>query len=279
MKILIICSIYKPNIGGIEKSVEELCGYYNRNDQSTVILTKRFPFNLPDRSTFHGTPVFRVNRPKTLSDYAGFRKWLSVNEKFIKSDIIHIIGVRRPMPLVALILSKRWHVPVIGTFAGGDLGENRDEEAIKVWNEGIGINMNSIEQFDYYTAYSDDLIRDAVSKMPFLEDRIERIEMSIDFSEIDRARSYDGEVVSFILAVRRLEQPKGIDILVKSFRDVANEYRHLDLKIIGCGQEEENLRELVKKLELEDRVEFLGKQDILTVYSHMKKALIHVCPS
>jgi glycosyltransferase involved in cell wall biosynthesis len=79
--------------------------------------------------------------------------------------------------------------------------------------------------------------------------------------------------------VRRLGQPKRIDILVKSFRDVANEHRHLDLKIIGCGQEEENLRGLVKRLELEDRVEFLGKQDILTVYSHMRKALIHVCPS
>ena len=42
-KVLFVLSIYKPNMGGVETSVESYCLEYNKRGIETVVLTKKFP--------------------------------------------------------------------------------------------------------------------------------------------------------------------------------------------------------------------------------------------
>ena len=44
-KVLFVLSIYKPNMGGVETSVESYCREYNKRGIETVVLTKKFPEN------------------------------------------------------------------------------------------------------------------------------------------------------------------------------------------------------------------------------------------
>ena len=45
-KVLFVLSIYKPNMGGVETSVESYCREYNKRGIKTIVLTKQFPEHL-----------------------------------------------------------------------------------------------------------------------------------------------------------------------------------------------------------------------------------------
>ena len=277
MKILIICSVYKPNVGGVEKSIEELSTYYRQHGHEVVVLTKRFPFSLDDYEIIDSLQVYRIDRPKQNDDYFKFKKWLDVNEKNIKADIVHVIGIRRPMSLIALILSKLWKVPLITTFCGGDIGEENDKIAKQVWEEGRDTNINSIYQSDYFSAYSKGIIEEALKKLPKLKNKIDCIYSSIDFQELKIFPIKS--TIPYIITVRRLTHSKGIDILIRAFNIIKNDFPDLRLKIVGDGEEKENLITLSKQLGIYHKIDFLGFLSIKDVYNLISQALIHICPS
>ena len=61
-----------------------------------------------------------------------------------------------------------------------------------------------------------------------------------------------------ILNVNRLDPRKRVDLLIKAFKQIYDKFNDVVLVIGGVGPEEENLRALVKELNIEDRVKFVG---------------------
>jgi len=74
-----------------------------------------------------------------------------------------------------------------------------------------------------------------------------------------------------ILTIGRLVPWKGIDVLIKSMKDIKNKIPNAKLLIVGDGPETNNLKNLAKELNLSDSVEFLGtileKQEKEKIYS------------
>ena len=62
-----------------------------------------------------------------------------------------------------------------------------------------------------------------------------------------------------ILYFGRLKYYKSVDILIKAFKKVIEKIPEARLIIAGSGEEETNLKELVKRLKLEAKVEFKGR--------------------
>lgn len=58
-----------------------------------------------------------------------------------------------------------------------------------------------------------------------------------------------------IIAVGRLEKVKGFDLLIRSFQYISFDAK---LRILGTGDERENLSNLIKELNLEEKVELVG---------------------
>jgi len=56
----------------------------------------------------------------------------------------------------------------------------------------------------------------------------------------------------------RLAQEKHVDLMIRAVSDLKNKAPDINLVIAGKGSEEENLKALVKKLNVEDRVKFFG---------------------
>ena len=61
-----------------------------------------------------------------------------------------------------------------------------------------------------------------------------------------------------ILTVRRLVPEKRVDLLIKSFHKLLKYFANLQLIIAGDGPERDNLTKLTKKLEISNKVLFLG---------------------
>jgi GalNAc-alpha-(1->4)-GalNAc-alpha-(1->3)-diNAcBac-PP-undecaprenol alpha-1,4-N-acetyl-D-galactosaminyltransferase len=77
----------------------------------------------------------------------------------------------------------------------------------------------------------------------------------------------------YILAVGRLHQQKGFDILIKSF--ARSSFKSLvKLVILGEGEERKNLEELIIKLDLKSQVLLLGKVDNTFIYMKYAKFFI-----
>ena len=79
-----------------------------------------------------------------------------------------------------------------------------------------------------------------------------------------------------ILSVGRLHTQKGFDILVKSFSSTKALHNNWKLVIVGQGKEEKDLKKLVNKLNLKDKISFQG---FANPYSWYRKSSIFVLSS
>jgi glycosyltransferase involved in cell wall biosynthesis len=77
--------------------------------------------------------------------------------------------------------------------------------------------------------------------------------------------------------VARLQQEKGLDLLLKRVSSIASEYPDLELWIVGDGTLRKNLEDLARNLGLEKSVRFLGwRHDVPEL---LRKLDIYVQPS
>jgi len=72
------------------------------------------------------------------------------------------------------------------------------------------------------------------------------------------------------VTIGRLSVQKGQWFLIRSFKSVVNKHKNVKLCIIGEGELKQKLTKLVKKLDLEDKVFFLGNQK--NIFPFLKKS-------
>ena len=83
-----------------------------------------------------------------------------------------------------------------------------------------------------------------------------------------------------IIYVGRLVYQKRVDLLVESISYVKSTIKSVKLCIIGSGEELNKLKEIAKKLKLEDNIDFIGEiNDHNKIFSYMKASKIFVLPS
>lgn len=276
-KVLFVTSLYHPHVGGVETMVRELSSLYFKKGIKSIVLTKKWPKTLEEYEQFEETDIYRIISARSDEEFLEVVNWINSNIDCIKADIIHIVGIRRPLPLIGLLLGRIWKVPVICTIAGGDIPDKLDPDPGKVWDEGINFIPQTLLQADFVNCVSNSLSDDLRALMPDLS-RIETLYAGMDFSII---RNVVVEKIesSYIFSLRRLEPSKGVDVLINAFMLIKEDFPKLNLVIAGDGSEAENLKKLVSKHELNDRVSFIGTVNFNRGISILKGATLTVVPS
>ncbi len=276
-RVLFITSLYYPHVGGIETMVSELTHFYKEQGIESVVLTKKWPTSLDSTDENNGVKIYRVTSARTDEDFLSIINWLKSNEDKIKADVIHVVGVRRPLPLIGLLLARFWNVPLISTVAGGEIPNNGDDNTLDVWNEGEYLMKPVLELSDAVTTVSKALEYDLKKVAPNIS-KVQTIYAGIDINFIKNIPCTETKK-EYIVSLRRLIPSKGIDTLIKAFVEIEHEYPNITLMIAGEGPEEQNLKTLVKDLKIEKRVEFIGTVSLVRVVSLLKGALCTVVPS
>lgn len=276
-RVLFICSLYHPHIGGIETMVTELSQFYRRQGVESVVLTKKWPTILTEEDYYEDTKIYRVVSARTETEFSNIIEWAKNNENKIKADIIHVIGVRRPLPLIGLLLSRHWNVPLISTIAGSEIPNIGDSETEKVWNEGKGMMKPVLEFSSIITCVSKALENDLQRIVPSLN-YIKTVYAGIDTALINSVLCTETEN-NYIVSLRRLTTSKGVDILIRAFKDIVNDYPQTRLLIAGEGPEEENLKTLSRDLNLDHVIKFIGTVSLTRAISLLKGAICTVVPS
>ncbi|HRY27859.1 MAG TPA: glycosyltransferase family 4 protein [Candidatus Moranbacteria bacterium] len=277
MKILFVASLYYPHIGGIETTIRELSRVYIRNGHSVCVLTKKYPAELDEYSSVDGVDIYRIKSAKTREDFVEVAKKLVEIENNIKADCVHVIGLRRPTPLFALLLARKWGVPIVVSAGGGELPEPNDKLSNLIWKESKDIAINVSMQADRNVTFSEDL-KKIINKNidPNLPVYVVYGGVDVNAVSLIKPVIHDRQ---FIFSCRRLVWSKGIDITINSFARIHNEFPNVDLVIAGDGDEYEDLLELVKKHDVEDRIKFIGAINWEESIAWLKSALFTVVPS
>jgi glycosyltransferase involved in cell wall biosynthesis len=105
------------------------------------------------------------------------------------------------------------------------------------------------------------------------------------FKNLDQKKSRENLEIKnefLIITVARLEKVKGIEYLIKAAKIISinqqNQYKSVFL-IIGDGSQRKNLENLVRKLNLEDKVRFLGQIPNEKIPEYLVAADCFVLPS
>lgn len=276
-KVLFICSLYHPHVGGIETMITELACFYKKQGIEPIVLTKKWPLFLEENDEFKDVKIYRVLSARTEGEFLEIINWIKINELKIKADIIHIIGARRPLPLIGLLLSHYWNVPLVSTIAGGEIPNTGDSQTEKVWNEGKDLVKSVLESSDVVTCVSKALEKDLKKVVPNLKS-VRTIYAGIDIELINSIICTETEK-NYIVSLRRLIPSKGIDVLINAFKILTEKYPNMKLLIAGEGSEEKNLKNLVKKINLEKNVHFIGTVSFNKAISLLRGAICTVVPS
>jgi len=172
---------------------------------------------------------------------------------------------RQSLPVIgAHILPHSWRL-VATIRAPGDIRADAvDDRWLQVWQRRL------FKRADAVTAVSEALLQDLIALYPFARHRSRAIQNGVDpswFSESAEVQSSSKE--RYILYVGRLDPIKGVDILLRAWRQVQVHTHGIALWLAGEGPESDNLRELSQCLGVASRVRFMGRvlqQDLPVLY-------------
>lgn len=143
-----------------------------------------------------------------------------------------------------------------------------------------------LESATYVTAVSKKLKTELVSTYPCLENKITVAPMGVDYSVFSSGSrnsqtNADGNshINPTILFVGRLSEKKGVRYLLEAFALLQEELPEARLTVVGSGEEEWNLLNLAKSLNVSKKINFIGavhNSELPVIYS---KNDIFVAPS
>ena len=280
--ILVIASWYpkdKTDFSGIfiKEQVEILSKKFRLVVVNPIVDYKSFnPFGKPkiNRSLENGVEVIRIEKKRSFPIYNQWN-FLRIVQKVIhkeiineKIDLIHA-HVSYPGGVIAMMLAKKLRIPyMITEHYGGFVGLFRS----KIHKFLIIRALNNAYLITTVSNYSAKIIKN------FTSTPIEIIPNVIDISKFDLKQTKEKHkrvVAGFLGGLDT--QVKGLDILLKALNHLKNE----NLKVIigGSGKLLPYYMELAKKLNVEDKCEFLGLIPAEKRYEFFKDLDFFILPS
>ncbi len=221
-------------------------------------------------------PQYSTHEIEWLLYYAGIRKTVARLRRKFEFNVIHA-HFTYPDGVVAAHLGRRYNVPVIIT----------EQNPWGPWLERYpGVRRRSIwaaKQSACQIAISR-AVRRTIEDYAGSLDQIAVIPDGVDGSVFALPRGGE-RIANQILFVGAIRPVKGLDILLRALRVLANEGRAVQLLVIGEAfygayrQEELRLKQLMSELNLSDRVQFAGKQPLSELVRQMQRSAALVLPS
>ncbi|WP_455368101.1 glycosyltransferase family 4 protein [[Eubacterium] cellulosolvens] len=292
MKILYITEIY-PDVkhglgvwGGGEKQFYEISKSIAKRGHEITVLTCRFP-GQPSEDYIEGVRVLRAGLSRDPTTGSARKEIWPVLSYILETahraavlnpDLIHC---NTYFPVYSgRIASHIRHIPMIATFHDiytihnwiesqksliwGSLGHLATIGATKLHNNRIIVPSIQCKQ--------------KLINLGLPPEKVTIIPNGIDLTLFD---SIDAKKNCYqILFVGRLVRLKRVDRIIYAFKEVLKDIPQAILKIVGHGPEGENLKALVKRLGLQDKIIFTGLTPTYNaVTKYFKESALFVLPS
>ncbi len=284
MKIAIFASAFHPHAGGVEELCRQLAHAYGRVGHKVVIITNRWPRDLPAVEDFEGIEVrrFALRSPgEDLKSRASFALTSALIQRQVdellrkkRIEVVHIQCVNASSFYV-LRSCKKLGLPLVVTTQG-----ERTMDAAQIFQKNVWMQKvlrDCLSKACYITACSRDTLLDVEHfyGRPFGE-RAQVVYNGIRIADFEGVAPYSQQR-PYILGIGRMVPQKGFDLLLRAF--AASDCTDHDLLLAGDGDELEALKSLAHELGITERTHFFGRAERSQAVALFKGCSFFVLPS
>jgi glycosyltransferase involved in cell wall biosynthesis len=263
--VALFASSFAPHLGGVEELSRRLARELRRRGSDTVVVTNRYPPDLPGTEMVEGIPVYRERfrfperRPRHLAGW-------------IVGTVPTRLGVGRAMDAhrcalvhVQCVSSNGYYAHRAARSAGLPLVVSLQGEltmdAGQAFQRSVVLRRSwrqLLAAADVVTGCSRQVVEEAVAEFgPGLADKARVVRNGTDVADV-RAAVLERRERPYLLGIGRFVPQKGFDVLIDAFGQIAGEHPQHDLVLAGEGPEREALEARAQAGGLADRVVFLG---------------------
>lgn len=258
-------SSYAPHLGGVEELSKRLALQLRARGGDTVVVTNRWPTELPAEEIVEDVPVYRERfrfpepKPRHL---AGWLVGTGTTRRNIdrilsghRSEVIHVQCVSSN-GYYALRAARTRHLPLVVSLQGEltmDAGQiyQRSATMRRSWRR-------LLEAADVVTGCSQQVVDEAVDAYgPELASKARVVRNGVDLARV-RAAEPERRERPYILGIGRLVPQKGFDLLLDGFVRIADAHPDIELVLAGDGPERPQLEEVARSSRFRERIHFLG---------------------
>ncbi len=271
-RTLLLSEIFPPAVGGSGRLFWEL---YSRQPAGQFVIAAGAS---PEAEAFDKTHQLEVHRlPLTLGDRGirsvrGLKYYLGTAKrvrKLMKATGCTMLHCARNVPegFVGYLLNRFHGIPYAFYTHGEDIGVSKFSRELAWMTRRVMSRATAAIANSYNSR------RCLIEDWQYPESKIHVIQPGMDASQFqvmqpnsDTRLSLGWNSRTVILTVGRLQPRKGHDRLIRALHRVKEAVPNVLYAIVGTGQEEASLKELVAKENLGDCVQFVGgvSDDVMT---------------
>ena len=290
MKIALFPSAFAPNLGGVEELTRQLAHALVRRGHRVAVVTQRWPLDLPAYEEFEGLPLHRVafvGAPlnwdlrglKARATWPRRRARAEIETarivREIAPDLIHI-QCAGPNAYYAHHAARALKLPLVLSAQGELTMDATGLYQKSNWMRGV---LRAIlADAARVTACSQNALDDVISfaaPVALAESRVIYNGISLaDFAAVPDAYEHRQP---YILAMGRLVEQKGFDVLLAAFYRAKLE--GFTLIIAGDGPQSKSLALSALSARMEDQVHFWGRANREDVVRLLRGCAFFVLPS
>ena len=261
MNILITVGIFPPDIGGPASFVPKISNFLIENGHNLKIICLS---QVGNNHIEDNLDVIRIRRSNNLPI-----RWLKTIYQIVKngrnSDLIFVNGLGVESAIAALMLKKKLIRKIVGdpvweraynqkktSESFDEFQNNKHSFLIEVQKLLRNWSVNSAE----VVITPSDHLKNFVSELGF-NNEILKINNGVEITDIKRTNVHKADIN--LLIISRLVIQKNINIVIEAMELLDN--KNVKLSIIGEGGEFNKLEGVIHELNLQNRVQLLGKID------------------
>ncbi len=188
----------------------------------------------------------------------------NVINSWMKLGAMDVIHVQWPIPngLGALIMKYFYRIPYLNTIYGEEIYLSKRYHTMFIIKLLV---RNSSKTIMISSGTLKASLKEGLKK-----DKLEIIPFGVDTNIFKPYKVLKNEQIIQILSIGYLIERKGFEYLIKSIKEVLKIHHNINLKIVGTGPLENQIKNQIKELELEGNIEILGNvsdEKLLDLYN------------
>lgn len=249
LRILMVCTRYLPDLGGVETHTFEVARRLSaRDDLAITVLATDRTRSLPPHEVLDGITVFRVPAWPRERDFYLAPQIAAITGQRDRWDLVHCQGIHNAVPVLAMLAARRAGIPYMVTFhTGGHSQWYRNAMRSTQWRLIGSLLRNAVTLVGVSRFEADTLTLQAR-----LGDKPVRVIRN--GGTLPPAPVGTTAVPGRIVSSGRLERYKGHHRVIEALPHVIRNVPDAHLVILGTGSYERQLRQLAHRLGVNDRV-------------------------
>jgi glycogen(starch) synthase len=285
VRITLLPSAYAPAVGGVEELTRCLAAELVAEGHEVEAWVNRHPAELADREEIGGVTVRRFRMvlpaatPRSLLRYprdatAAVRAMARATRQF-RPDVLHVqcFSVNG---VYAAGLARMFCIPLVISLQGETAMDDHD-----IYERSVSLRLGlrfGLRTASFVTGCSQFVLDDA-ARFGLAPQGGIVVPNGVEAGDAAEAEPVDLPFSRFVLAVGRVVEKKGFDLLINAFARITHLHPGLGLLIGGDGPARSALKERVAAAGLEDRVVLPGHFNRGNVRWATSNASVFVLPS